>query len=75
MQNIAATMMNHWMQAFALLFIAINYVQCCKTRDIIYEPDPEALTPPDEHGNHDPPRMLGWEQMILMFKGPYVRIL
>ena len=68
-QNIEATMMIHWMQALALMVFAMHFTHCCHTRDIIYQPDPETLAP-----NQDPPRMLGWEQMILMFQGPRVRI-
>jgi hypothetical protein len=69
MQNIKATMI-HWMQPFLLMLFAMHYVHCCYSREDVTEADPNKLSPPNE-----PPRMLGWEQMILMFEGPTVRIL
>ena len=61
-----ATMIVHWIQPLLLICIAMQCIQCCYHRDIINETDSGKLMV--QPG--DPPRSIGWEQMILMFKGP-----
>ena len=61
-----ATMIVRWIEPCLLIFIAMQMYQCCYHRDIIYESDSRKLMAVAG----DPPRMIGWEQMILMFKGP-----
>ena len=58
-----------WALPFVLWFFTIQSVYCCYKREDIYETNPLNLVP----GEH-PARMLGWEQMMLMFEGPNVRI-
>ena len=64
MQVIKATMVHRWLYPFVLMLFVTHDVHCCYSREDIYETDPRKLVPKNE-----PPRMLGWEQMVLMFEG------
>jgi len=54
-----------WIQNIAFFALAIQSVICCYTREDVMVDNPRELVP-EGH----PTRMLGWEQMLLMFEDP-----
>ena len=61
-KNPSVKMQLQWVKPLGLLFCLIQAALCCYKREDIFVNDPRELVPEGL-----PNRMLGWEQMILMF--------
>ena len=60
--DIRAKMHHKWMHSLVFLLLLIQISLCCYKKQYTFVNDPTELVPEGL-----PTRMLGWEQMILMF--------